>query len=112
MTSIDWNAVGREAITAAITSLGASWDKVRPTTQPSIQLLVQTGQYIVDNYANLSEIERRLLEEGQRLAIKNVLLAYEDIGILAAEQAVAAVWAVIEKAIKTALGGWPTKVAA
>lgn len=103
MTSINWKTVGQQAITAAATSLGASWHNVEPAAEHSIQLLVQTAQYIADNSAKLDEVDRKLLADNQQLAMQNVLLGYEDIGIAAAEQAVAAAWAVIESALTTAL---------
>jgi hypothetical protein len=53
---------------------------------------VDTGAYIEANKSSLSTDDCNLLTSNQTLAMKNVLLGYEAIGIAAAEQAVAAAW--------------------
>ena len=99
----DWNAVLTQALAAAEESLAGNWGTVAPAASHSISLLIQTGQYISD-HPELSEPVRKMLADNQKLAMKGVLLGYEDIGILAAEQAVAAAWSVVSQAITTAIG--------
>jgi hypothetical protein len=103
MTAVNWDNVTEQAINAAATSLGSSWSKVSASAAHSIQTLVQTAQYIANNSASLDATDQKLLTENQQLAMQSVLLGYEDIGIVAAEQAVAAAWAIVQTALTTAL---------
>jgi hypothetical protein len=101
---VDWNAILHQAIAAAGQSLAANWATVAPSAEHSIGLLLQTAEYIAANKDTLSAPEQKMLVDNQKLAMQNVLLGYEDVGILAAEQAVAAAWAVINGALMTAIG--------
>jgi hypothetical protein len=103
MTSTDWTTVTKQAAAAVATSLGASWTTVAPTAQHSIQMLVDTAAYIEANKSSLTPDDCNLLTTNQTLAMKNVLLGYEAIGIVAAEQAVAAAWGVISAALQTTI---------
>jgi hypothetical protein len=105
MPAVDWNTVAQQAITAVANSLGASWTSVSGAATHSIQLLVQTAQYIAANSATLDQTDQKLLTDNQQLAMKNVLLGYEDVGIVAAEQAIAAASNVVQGALTTALAG-------
>jgi len=67
-------------------------------------MLVDTAAYIEANKPSLSTDNCKLLVTNQGLAMKNVLLGYEAIGIAAAEQAVAAAWNVISSALQTSIG--------
>src|ERR1700709_123961 len=100
MTSTDWTTVYQQAAAAVATSLGATWTVVEPTMEHSVQMLVDTAAYIEVNKASLSQDDCNLLTTNQTLAMKNVLLGYEAIGIVAAEQAVAAAWGVISAALQ------------
>jgi hypothetical protein len=104
MPATDWTTVLKQATTATATSLGASWTTVSPTVQHSIQMLADTAAYIEANKDSLTQDDVTLLTTNQTLAMKNVLLGYEAIGIAAAEQAVAAAWGVISSALQTAIG--------
>jgi hypothetical protein len=99
MTSTDWTTVFNQAASAAASSLGATWTLVAATAQHSIQMLVDTAAYIEVNKASLTPDDCDLLTTNQTLAMKNVLLGYEAIGIVAAEQAVDAAWGVISVAL-------------
>jgi hypothetical protein len=99
MSSTDWTTVFHQATAAVVTSLGATWTTVGPTVQHSIQMLVDTAAYIEANKSSLTQDDCDLLTTNQTLAMKNVLLGYEAIGIVAAEQAVAAAWGVISAAL-------------
>jgi hypothetical protein len=103
MPAVNWNTVAQQAIAAAQHSLGASWNTAASGAIHSIQLLVQTAQYIAANSATLDQRDRELLTDNQQLAMKNVLLGCEDISIAAAEQAAAAAWNVVQGALATAL---------
>jgi hypothetical protein len=98
----DWKAVFTQALEAAKAVLSDNWKAVAAGAEHSIALLTQTAQYIVLN-PGISDVERKMLIDNQKLAMKNVLLGYEDVGILVAEQAVAAAWDVISKALSDAL---------
>jgi len=103
---MDWSNVLKQAIAAAEGSLAGNWAQVAPAAQHSIELLLQTGQYIA-THQNLPAPELQMLEDNQKLAMKNVLLGYQDVGIVMAEQAVAAAWAVVNQAILTAIKAAP-----
>jgi hypothetical protein len=100
----DWSTVLQQATTAAANSLGGTWDTVSQTAEHSVQMLVDTGAYIETNKASLSTDDCNLLVSNQALAMKNVLLGYEAIGIASAEQAVAAAWDVVSSALQTSIG--------
>jgi hypothetical protein len=100
----DWTTVSRQATAAAATSLGASWNAVSQTAEHSVQMLVDTAAYIEANKSSLSSDDCTLLTSNQTLAMKNVLLGYEAIGIAAAEQAVAAAWGIVSSALQSSMG--------
>jgi len=101
---MDWDTILQQAIAAAGQSLGKSLSTIAPAAEHSVSLLIQTAQTIAANNATLEAPEQNMLVNNQKLAMQNVLLGYEDIGILAAEQAVAAAWNVISQALTAALG--------
>ena len=103
MTTVDWTSVYRDAIEAATQSLGRSWNAVAPAAVHSIQTLVDTAAYIEAHEDELSDTDCQLLAKNQKLAMENVLIGYEAIGIAAAELAVAAAWDVISSALEKAL---------
>ena len=100
----DWTTVFQQATAAAATSLAASWNSVSQTAEHSVQMLVDTAAYIELNKSSLSTDDCNLLTSNQTLAMKNVLLGYEAIGIVAAEQAVAAAWDVVSSALQSSIG--------
>jgi hypothetical protein len=104
MPSPDWSAIAKQAVAAAASSLGATWSTVGPAAQHSIQMLTDTAEYIAANADQLKPDEYQLLINNQKLAMQNVLLGYEAIGIAAAEQAVAAAWGVVSTALETVIG--------
>lgn len=103
MATINWTNVYRQAVAAATKSLGSAWATVAPAAQHSIQMLVDTAAYISANKEKMDSDEYQLLITNQKLAMQNVLLGYEAIGIAMAEQAVAAAWGVIENAVQSVL---------
>ncbi|MBF0480442.1 MAG: hypothetical protein HQK81_02455 [Desulfovibrionaceae bacterium] len=103
MSSVNWITIYQQAIDAVKTSLGSTWSTVATSAQHSIQLLVQTAQYITDHSAELNEDEQKLLTDNQQLAMQSVLLGYKAIGIAAAEQAVDAAWGVIQPVLEAAI---------
>jgi|ERR1700733_11109370 hypothetical protein len=102
--AVNWSAVGQQALAAAASSLGSSWTTVRTSAEHSVQMLVDTAEYIAENEDTLDADERNLLVKNQKAAMENVLIGYEAIGIVAAEQAVAAAWGVVSKALSTVIG--------
>ncbi len=104
MPATDWSTVFQQATAAAASSLGATWNTVSQTAGHSVQMLVDTGAYIELNKASLSTDDCNLLASNQALAMKNVLLGYEAIGIVAAEQAVDAAWGVVSSALQASIG--------
>lgn len=103
MATPNWDSVLTQAIAAAQGTLKNAWSTVGPSAQHNIQLLVDTAAYIAANQSGLTDADKNLLINNQKLAMQNVLLGYEAIGIALAEQAVAAAWGVVSNALTVAL---------
>ncbi len=104
MASINWSTVLRQAIAAAENVLGDKWQVVSTGATSQITNLTNTAEFIALNKNNMTPAEYNAILAIQQLALQNVLLIYEDIGIASAEQAVQAAWGVIGSALKTATG--------
>jgi hypothetical protein len=102
--AINWNTVLQQALAAAEGVLGQKWQGVSQGAISQIRLLTNTAEYIAENKDNMRPVEAKAVVANQSLALQNVLLIYEDIGIATAEQVVQAVWTVIGGALQTAAG--------
>lgn len=100
---MDWTAVLQQATAAAESVFNQNWNAVATSAAHSISMLTQTAQYIAE-HPGIPAPQRQLLINNQKLAMQNSLLGYEDVGILLAEEAVAAAWSVVSKALQTAVG--------
>lgn len=104
---MDWGALARAAATAGIGAAGdvlkQQWATVKGGAASSLQALAQAAVEIEVHGDEMSEAERHMVIDNQKLALKGVLLGHESIGTLIAEQAVAAAWDAISGVISTAL---------
>jgi hypothetical protein len=100
----DWSTVRTDAISAARGVLGPAWAAAAAGATAAITSLVQTSQYIDENKTTMTPAEYQLLVSQQKLAVQNVLTAYEAIGIAAALNAIAAVVNTILAAVPTLVG--------
>jgi hypothetical protein len=103
MATINWDSVLQQTLQAVTKSLGASWGAVSVGAINAVQTMVQTAQYIEANRAQLDATDQKLLTDAQQNAMQSVLLGYKDIGIVAAEAAVASAWGVVQVALTAAL---------
>lgn len=102
MTS--WSTVLKQAVAAAEGVLAAEWPVVSRGVEAQIGSLVATAQYIEKNKANMSDDEVKGILKIHKLAVEDVMLIYEDIGIAVAEKATEATWNIVEKALEGAIG--------
>jgi hypothetical protein len=99
-----WTAIAQQAIDAAQGVLGRKWGTVVHGATIQIKLLTDTAQYIAEHKEEMSPVEYKAVIDQQKLSLQAVLLMYEEIGIVLAQQAVAQVWQVIGAALKAAVG--------
>lgn len=103
MHMTDWATVEKQAVDAAATVLTGAWDRVSKTAVTQIEAMTKIAARMEADYAEqppaLSESEYQSVRSAQKNALEGILSAYEGIGILAAEQAADAAWAVLEKAL-------------
>ena len=98
---IDWNKVLGEAIAAARQVIGGQWPTIANSATTQITSLVENAKFIEDNKASMSAIEYNATKINQQEALKGVLATFAAITIMVAEQVAAAVWGVVEAALKT-----------
>lgn len=97
---IDWNKVLSDAIAAAEGVIGARWPSVAKSATAQIVALLENGKFIEDNKATMSDMEYRATKINQQRALEGILSGFAAISIVVAEQAAAAVWDVVEAALK------------
>ncbi|QYE35412.1 hypothetical protein KZX46_05370 [Polymorphobacter sp. PAMC 29334] len=104
--AIDWGATLKLAATSGIAAaegvLHTELAIVAPAAKAAFGALAQTAIEIEIERATFSPSDIKLLEDNQKLAVQNVLLGYQDIGIVVAEAAVAAAWDAIMAVVTTA----------
>jgi hypothetical protein len=97
------DAIKSKAIEAAKNVIGSSWSVVKQGATAQIAALVGTALYINENKDSMTKDEYESLIDQQKTAFKNVLTAYEAIGLATAQNTVAAVMKVITDAIPSLL---------
>ena len=101
---INWNTIGQQAVAAAEGVLEQKWPEVSRGAELQINNLTHTAEFIALHKDEMKPVEYKAVLANQKLAIQNVLLLYEDIGIAIAEEAAQAAWNVVEGALETAIG--------
>ena len=100
--AIDWTKTADDVLKAVAGVVGGAWNTVKPAASAQVSSLIQTGQAIENNRANMTQAEYDGLRLSQQRALEGVLACYAAISIVVAEQAAAAAWNVISQALKTA----------
>jgi hypothetical protein len=103
-TVTNWDKVTKDALAAAKSALGAAWGAASQGATGQIGALVHVGRYIEENKDRMTAEEYTLLSSQQKVALQNVLTAYEAIGIATAQNAVAAVINAILKDVPSLVG--------
>jgi hypothetical protein len=88
------------ALRAAEQVLAGHWPSVAQAATAQITALVENAKFIEDNSATMSRLEYQATKLNQQRALEGVLKGFEAIGIVIAEQVAAAVWGVVEGALK------------
>jgi len=106
MPNINWGQVGNDVKTAVSGVLGSSWNIVSSAAGPQIQAMINIAQMIEQSYSqgNLTKDEYDTLRSNQKNALEGVLSSYAAVGIVVAEQAADAAWAVVSRALQSGAG--------
>ncbi len=105
--AIDWQQVGAEVTNVVVMVLGNSWQTVSNAAGPQIQAMINVAQSIEQsrNVRKLTELEYNSLRSMQKNALEGILISYETVGIVVAEQAAEAAWNIISQTLlKTGVG--------
>ncbi len=103
----DWAATASEALDAAEKVLAVSWERVAGPATAQIEAIAKIAAKMELEYAadpaSLSPDDYQSLRSVEMNALKGIFSAYQGIGILAAEQAADAAWAVFATALKMSI---------
>jgi hemoglobin-like flavoprotein len=104
--AIDWGQVGVEALNAAKNVIGAQFANVAKPAAQQIDELTSIGADIEARHAagEMTQEKYDMLRTMAKNALEGVLAADQAIATVVVEQAVAAAWAVVEKALGTLAG--------
>jgi hypothetical protein len=100
--AIDWADIGSAVEQSVASVVGADWRIVAPAARAQLTALVETAQAIEADRDDMSAAEYNGLRLSQQRALEGVLASSAAISIVVAEQAAAAAWDVVAKALKTA----------
>jgi hypothetical protein len=98
---IDWNKVVSDATKAAEQVLGTQWPGIAKSTTNQIAALVENAKSIETEKAFMTALEYKAIKLTQQRALEGVIAGTEAMSIVVAEQVAAAVWGVVEGALKT-----------
>ncbi|MBV8522248.1 MAG: hypothetical protein JOY71_08990 [Acetobacteraceae bacterium] len=98
---IDWTKVLEDSLKAAENVIGARWPSVAQTATIQITALVENAKFIEQQSTTMTDMEYKASKINQQRALEGVLSGFAAISIVVAEQVAAAVWGVIEAALKT-----------
>jgi hypothetical protein len=106
MANFDIQAVGSEALSAALAALKGHADKAQPFLKMEAIKMAQIGLQIVEGQANgdINPAQAKILLRMQASASQSVLTAVETIGMIAAQDAINAALGVVRGAINKAIG--------
>jgi len=100
--SINWLSVLNQVIAAVAGVLGPKWGSVSQPATHELYVLTETARWIEENKASMDEDTYNLLVDAHKRTLHDVLVGNELIKKAIADQAVAAAWAVILTALKSA----------
>lgn len=98
---IDWSEVLADAVKAAQDVVGVRWPSIAKSATAQIAALVENAKFIEDNKAGMTDLEYQATKINQQRALKDVLTGFAAISTVVAEQVAAAVWGVVEGALRT-----------
>ncbi len=105
MASINIQEIVVEITGSAQGILESKWHSFKPYAEHEFRQFTENAEFLanlrINNEINDAELKARL--ELQKLALKNVLLAIEGIGLIAAQEVINAAINILAKAIKTVL---------
>jgi hypothetical protein len=105
MADINFKKVISDSITAAKQILGNHWQSLEPFAEHEFRQFAENAEFLAQlkltGQIDDTELMARL--EIQRLALKNVLLTIQGIGLIAAQEVVNAILAIVAKAVQTAI---------
>lgn len=106
MASIDYKQLLADCFSVAKSELGNSWNSFKPYAEHEFKQFAENAEFLakLKLAGEITDEELKARLEIQRLALKNVMLTIEGIGLIAAQNVVNAVLGVIGKAIQTAIG--------
>ncbi len=106
MESINYENILTACIGVAKKEVGKAWKNLKPYAEHEFKQFAENAAFLAQlkfsNTINDNELMVRL--NIQRLALNNVLLTIEGIGLLSAQNVVNAVLAIVATAIRTVLG--------
>ena len=103
--AINWSSVGSDILNAITGVLGPAWQTNYPSALAQVQAIIAAGQQLDQSLSGpnpMPQSDYNTLKTMQQRALEGVLLAYEGIGLIVAQQAAAAAWNALTKAIATA----------
>jgi hypothetical protein len=98
---IDWNKILSDAIKVAEQVVSGQWPRIAKSTTNQIAALVENAKSIETDKADMTSLEYKAIKLTQQRALEGVIAGTEAMSIVVAEQVAAAVWGVVEGALKT-----------
>jgi hypothetical protein len=95
----DWNAIQQDAIQEVESLLENVWPTAAHGAIGATSSLIAAGKYVEENLDNMTVDEGKFLMAQQKIAMQNVLLGYQAIGVAIALNAVNSVITVIISAV-------------
>jgi hypothetical protein len=106
MPDFDFKQVVADSIALSKNQLGTTYKKLKPYAEHEFTQFAENALFLANLKANGTidddELQSRITL--QKLALSNVLLAIEGIGIVTAQNVVNGVLDIITKAVQTAIG--------
>jgi Flp pilus assembly CpaF family ATPase len=106
MATLDIDDLFNKMVGAAKQSLGAEWPAISALATSSLKTLAQN---LIDveklvNAGTVNQAQANLMIDMQKNSLQTVLLSEEGLGLIAAQDAINAVIAVVKDAVNVAIG--------
>lgn len=105
MVSIDYKQLISDCVLTARQELGKSWKKFKPFAEHEFRQFAENAEFLAklrrDQVIDDDEFKARM--EIQRLALKNVMLTVQGVGLVTAQNTVNAILGIVGKAIRKTL---------
>jgi hypothetical protein len=100
--TVNWTKVGSEVEVAVSGVVGAAWTNASAGASTQFAAIIAAGTQIENNRGSMKQAEYDSLKLIQQRALEGVLQAYKGISLDVAQQAAAAAWGAVVKALTTA----------